>query len=213
MLNLHTVITGIIENNTFLKTGIHYDVFNLAKLAIFLKPTIELQLEKTISDESIHMQLSRIRRNWLFKEWNCNISLSWVHLQPRLCICIFYKNHLVYQDIKDFTSYVHENNGYFIYTESLDKITIIFEEKFLEVMKNYISWKPLEVFIKISWISSRFEKNHRTESWFLYTLTQQLYFQNISIIEVISSDTEIIFYVLENDAKQAFDAIYDKFSK
>jgi len=213
MLNLHTAINSIIEKNAFLKTGIHYDVFNLSKLTIFLKPTIELQLWKSVSDDSIHMQLSRIRRKWTFKEGNCNISLSWVNLQPNLCICIFYKDPSVYQDVKSFTSYVHENNWYFIYTESLDKITIIFEEKFFWIIETYISRKPLEIFKKISWISSRFEKNHRTESWFLYTLTQQLYFHNISIVEVISSDTEIIFYVFEDDAKRTFDAIYEKFSK
>ena len=213
MRNLHTVIYNIIENNTFLKTWIHHDLFNLAKLAIFLKPTIELQLWKSLSDESIHMQLSRIRRKWSFSEGNCSISLSWVHLQPHLCICILYKDNSVYLDVKNFTSYIHDRNWYFIYTESLDKITIIFEEKFLWIMETYVTKKPLDIFRNISWISSRFEKNHRTESWFLYTLTQQLYFHNISIIEVISSDTEIIFYVTEDDAKRTFEAIYDNFSK
>lgn len=210
MQNLHQALTKLIWSNLFIKTWMCHKLFNLSKLATFLKTPLEVQLKKSISEDAIHMQLSRIQRTSQFQNIdNFSLKLSGVNIQSNLSICILFKNQKNNNGVVNFSSKIRENNWYFIITESRDKITIIFEEEHLGEMKNYVEDEPINLFTNISGISSKFQRDHKNESWFLFALTQQMYFQNISIVEVISSDTEIIFYVNAIDAKRWFDTIFE----
>lgn len=210
MQNLHKTLTKLIWSNLFIKTWMSHKLFNLSKLAIFLKVPLEIQLKKTVSVDSIHMQLSRIQRASQYQNTdNFSLKLSGVNIQSNLSICILFKNQKNNNWVLNFSLKIRENNWYFIITESRDKITIIFEDEYLEEIENYIEDEPIGLFTNISGISSKFQRDHKNESWFLFALTQQMYFQNISIVEVISSDTEIIFYVNATDAKRWFDTIFE----
>lgn len=93
MQNLHQALTKLISSNLFIKTGLSYKLFNLSKLAIFLKPHLEIQLKKTVSEEAIHMQLSRIQRTSKFENIDgFFLKLSGVNIQSNLSICILFKN-------------------------------------------------------------------------------------------------------------------------
>ena len=48
---------------------------------------------------------------------------------------------------------------------------------------------------------------------FLYYILQQTTLQNINIIEISSTFTEIVLYVEEQDTKLTFDTVYESFSK
>jgi hypothetical protein len=60
MKTLKDVLQDYIAHNDFIEDGLYHDYINLSSFALFLKPNIEKQLQKTISLASIKMALSRI---------------------------------------------------------------------------------------------------------------------------------------------------------
>lgn len=88
-----------------------HKLFNLSKLATFLKTPLEVQLKKSISEDAIHMQLSRIQRTSQFQNIdNFSLKLSGVNIQSNLSICILFKNQKNNNGVVNFSSKIRENN-------------------------------------------------------------------------------------------------------
>jgi len=65
----------------------------------------------------------------------------------------------------------------------------------------------------ISGVSIKFNEKYSEIPGLLYYIIQQITLQNINIIEISSTFTELIIYVEKKDTRLAFDTIYNRFMK
>ncbi|HEY7817166.1 MAG TPA: hypothetical protein VIG29_03030, partial [Vicinamibacteria bacterium] len=64
MKKIADAIEEVIEGNPALAFGIHHRLMNLTQLARFLRPSVEAQTRKEVSDAAVLMSLSRLQRKW-----------------------------------------------------------------------------------------------------------------------------------------------------
>jgi hypothetical protein len=62
MRKISDALEAIVEGNPALAFGLHHRLLNLTKLARFLRPSVEAQTRKGVSDSAVLMSLSRLQR-------------------------------------------------------------------------------------------------------------------------------------------------------
>ena len=72
---------------------------------------------------------------------------------------------------------------------------------------------PFKETKSIGSLSVRFDESYLKTPGFIYLVLQQLYFQNLNVVELTSTATELIIYLSEDEVQLAFDTLYSRFRK
>ena len=211
MLKISDSIKELIENNSFFNFGIYYKLLNLTRVAKFIKPHIEAKTKKKVTENAILMSLSRIQNETRKKIKDSDFKIENMIIHSDLCTMTFYNTKETHERINKIYSKILNDRGFMTITEGSNEITIIFENRFLEKIKKETLEKPKYSKEKISSICIKFNSKYIKIPGLLYLILQQIALQNLNIIELNSTETEIILYLETKDIKNAFDTIYNKF--
>ncbi|MDD4289690.1 MAG: hypothetical protein PHH83_00235 [Patescibacteria group bacterium] len=211
MLKIKDSIKDLIENNSFFQFGIYYKLLNLTRVAKFTKPHIQARTKKGVTENAILMCLSRIQGETKRKIKDSDFKIENLTIHSNLCTMTFYKTKLIHEKINKIYSKIMLNGNFMTISEGTNETTIIFEDKFLTDIKKSTNEKPKYIKEKISSLCIKFNSKYLSTPGLLYLILQQIALQNINIIELSSTETEIILYLETKDIKNAFDTIYNKF--
>lgn len=214
MLKISDAIRDILEKNHFFWFGIQHDVMNLAQLARFLRPLIEARTKKEISTQAIHMSLSRLQKNLKKLPGICKeelFEIEKINIQGNLCVFSYERNSQTHQEINKVLGCVQENGGYITISEGEGEITVIFDTIYRHEFEKRVSEKPKYTHEDVASIGVKFDEKYLKIPGLLYVILQKVSLQNINIIEIASTATEIIIYLYQKDAQLAFDTIYNSF--
>lgn len=211
MANLSECILDLITRNPLLQTGMSHGLLNLTQTAHFLKPQIEARLRKKITTSSIVMNLSRLTKKTEFAERNLHVKIQNMTVNTDLVILGFAKSAEVHQYINTFYSKLENTQEYITITEGVREVSLIFPRHFLTVAEEIFGRDPFLKRTEIAALSVSFNEEYITMPGLFYALYQQLYFQNISIIEQASTPTELILYLHQDEVQLAFETLYNNF--
>lgn len=215
MIRSADVVRQLVGENLFLRIGLNQRLLNLSQVAQFILPQVCARLKKEVQLGSIVMSLSRLQREFEAKEavssFEFRIESLTVHTD--LVIVTYPKTELSHRGMSDLHSRVRKNRGHFTVTEGINEITAIIERKHEAVLNKLLPEKPLFYRADVASLGVKFPASYLHEPGFLYLILQQLYFQNINIIELSSTATELIVYLAHQDVRLAFDTIHGSFSK
>lgn len=211
MLKIKDSIKEIIENNSFFQFGIYYKLLNLTRVARFIKPHIKAKTKKNVTESAILMCLSRIQNQTKRKIKDSNFKIENLTIHSDLCTMTFYKTKLIHEKINKIYSKMLINGNFMTISEGTNETTIIFENKFLNEIKKLINERAKFLKEKISSLCIKFNSKYLSTPGLLYLILQQIALLNINIVELNSTETEIILYLETKDIKNAFDTIYNKF--
>lgn len=119
------------------------------------------------------------------------------------------KSDTIIENIKKLYDLMDFSKGDFItISHGMYEITIISNEKFKEKIKNIF---PKEKIIKIiddlSSLTIKIPTQAVSEVGYFYTFTKALNWENINIVEIVSTFTELTFILDENEIPHAFSTI------
>lgn len=212
MIKISEAIKEILNKNEFLQFGFHYKLFNLSKLADFIKPQLQARTKKEIKTSAITMTLSRIQKYKIRINKNSEeYATENITVYSNLCTMTFLKSREIHAKINRLYEKIQKQKGYITISEGVDEITIIFESKFLHEIKNTIDEKPTHKRENIAAIGIKFNEKYGEIPGLIHFLVQHFMIQNINIIEIASTHTEIFFYVDQRDIKLAFDTLFNRF--
>jgi len=211
MLNISDSIKKIINENPTLLWGVSNKLFNLSQLSRFIKPLVESRTKKPVQPSAILMNLSRAQRQINKTAPNPGqFKIEDITINSNLIILTFEKSKLAKRKINQIYNAIEEKNNYFCITEGANEITIIIDAKLKDLLKGVQSKKQ---YANISAVGLRFSEKYGEIPGLFYAVTQQLALQNINIVELCSTYTELIVYVAQNDTRLVFDTIFDQFSE
>ncbi|HNV97015.1 MAG TPA: hypothetical protein PKL13_01720 [bacterium] len=211
MLKIKDSVKNLIENNSFFQFGIYYKLLNLTRVAKFIKPHIQSKTKKNVTENAILMCLSRIQNETKRKIKDSDFKIENLTIHSNLCTMTFYKTKPIHEKINKIYSKMLINGNFMTISEGTNETTIIFENKFLTDIKKSTNEKPKFIKEKISSLCIKFNSKYLSTPGLLYLILQQIALQNINIIELSSTETEIILYLETKDIKNSFDTIYNKF--
>ncbi|MFA7681663.1 MAG: hypothetical protein WCX61_01385 [Candidatus Peribacteraceae bacterium] len=213
MIRLSDAINDVISGNPLLQFGLQNRLFNLSNLAGFLQPHIEVRTKKDLNTNTIVMALSRMQRQ--MKNGTSNLGdfkIENLTIHTGLCTLTYTKTEEADRAIRNLYTAVQKKNEYITISEGINQITVIVDASHAEKLESFIAHKPLFKHMNIASLNIQFNAKHTYETpGFIYMMLQQLMLQNINLVEISSTFTELILYLDESDTRVAFDTLYHLF--
>ncbi len=206
MLKISDHIEDIINNNKWISFGISSNLLNLSQLAKFIKPQIEARSKKNVTESSILMALSRYSKKHQAKHKHLpDFKIENLSINSDINIRTYPKTKELNKTIN---SILNTTTEFVTLSEGLTEINLIYSQKIESQITKKLSQKPKFTKKNLSALIIQFNSEYIQVPGFVFFILQQLYIQNINIIEITSTNTELIFYLEKTNSKLAFDTLF-----
>jgi len=211
MVTISNIVKKIIESRPMLSEAIANDIVNFANLAEQLKPEIEAELGKEVNESAIVMALRRHAERISQKE-EAKIPFKFnsdIIMKTGLSDIALVKSQSLLKKLKDIYDLVDYGKG-----DTLNiihgnyEVTIVINEKYIKKLIDMIKGeKTLNIERDLVSLTIIFSKDFFYTPGILSKIIRILAWENVNIIENISTMTELIFIVSKKDAIKAYNAL------
>ena len=215
MIRISEAIENIVTGHQALRFGFYHRLLNLSQVARFLRPSIEAQTRKEVTDAAILMNLSRFQQRLAEMPTSTSetLVLDKVNIQSGLCSVTLLKTSESHRELNRVFSRIQSRNGFVTVTEGMREITVIVEAGNLNLLLGSLSSKPSIVHRDLASVGMNFNERYLAIKGILAQMLEEVALQNINVIEVASTATEFCVFLKEDDVQLAFDAIFNRFGK
>ncbi len=212
MIRISETLRDIVKGNPFLEFGVHHGLFNLTQLARYLQPQVEARAMKEVQVSAITMNLSRLQRRLApATPAPERFVIDNVTIHSGLSTVTYPRNPEVQAKLNALYNRIHEEGGFCSLSQGLRELTAIFESRFRPELGQQIRQPPLYEHERLASVGVQFGARYADIPGMLYMLLQRVTLQNINLIEITSTYTEIIFFIDETDTRTVFDTLFQSF--
>ncbi|KAA3626257.1 MAG: hypothetical protein DWQ02_20560 [Bacteroidetes bacterium] len=202
------VLDKMIENDPQLAFYMSNRLLNLSQFAKYVQPLLETQIGQSVKTSTITMALSRLQQKTIRKFDKQQFRINRLSMVTELCTLSFNKTPSTHQKIQQLHNKAMAENVYFVLSETTFEVTIISKRSFIENSETPI---PKFAHMELSAIAVQFDPKYLSIPGVMASVMHKLSLQNVNLIEVASTCTEMIFYVDHSDLKLAFETVQDSF--
>jgi hypothetical protein len=209
MVTIQHLVEKIIEQKPFLQEALSKGIVNNAALAEELRPQIETELKKKVKFSAVNMAIRRLAEK-LEKSFVVKTKFDEetnVIVQSDLIEVVVYKTEEVQKQIKQLYDLVDFRKGDFLtITQGLHEVMIITNKKFEKKIK-FPKKSVKKVINKLNSLTINIPETAVETVGLFYIVARALNWENINIVDIVSTFTEMTFIVNENDTSKAFDTL------
>lgn len=214
MIRTGDIVRSIASENPLLVFGLRQRLFNLSSLAAYLKPQVEVRAKRSISLSAILMSLSRYQRQIKHTTPQRDaFCVDRIDIQRGLVTYTYPKSDEVQQAVRKLGSNAPEKTKRMSMTEGTTQIMLIVDESSVSFVEQSLPKPFLYRHRNICAIGLSFDKRYVEFPGMLYIVLQQVSLQNINVVEMSSTYTELVLYIDEHDSKLAFETLYSLFQR
>ncbi|MDT8894015.1 hypothetical protein RSO41_05055 [Halomonas sp. I1] len=212
MISITDALNQIVRANPLLEFGFRHGLFNLTKLAAYLRPMVAARAKKDVQPTAITMALSRLGRDRARPAPEpAQFIVENVTIHSGLSARSYPRSHRLHQQLNEFYRRIHDNNDFCNLTQGMHELTVIYDSRHGSDLDHTVRTQPIYQSEGIASISVQFDENYIDVPGLLYLLLQRVALQNINLIEISSTYTEAMIFVAENDARLVFDTLFESF--
>lgn len=211
MVTIAHLVEKIIEQKPFLQEALSRGILNNAALAEELRPHIEKELKKKVKFSAVNMAIRRLGEK-LEKTFVTEAKFSKdtdITIQSDLIEVTLFTMEDVQKHIKNLYTIVDFRKGDFLtITQGRNEMMAITNKRF---EKKILSLLPQEAIKKVirnlSSLTIKIPIEAVETIGLFYLVTRALTWENINIVDIVSTLTELTFIVKEDDTSKAFEAL------
>ena len=208
MVNISHLVEKIIEQKPFIQEALSRGIINHAALAEELKPAIEKELKKKIKFSAVNMAIRRLSEK-LNKTFIKKVKFeksSDITIKSNLVEITVYKMEDVQSYIKKIYDIVDFRKGDFLtITQGLYEIMIITNSEYeKEIMKLFPKKAIKKVLNNLCSLTIDLPQESVNNVGLFYVVCRALNWENINIVDIVSTFTEMTFIVSEDDTARSF---------
>ncbi len=211
MVTVSHLVEKIIEQKPFIQEALSNGIINNAALADQMLPEIEKELKKKVKFSAVNMAIRRLseklEQSFISKaKFDKNSDIT---LKSNLIEITVYKMEDSQEYIKELYSLVDIKGGDFLtITQGLHELMIItnekYEQKILEMFPNKLIKKSIK---NLSSITINIPEESIETIGLFYIVTRALNWENIPIVDIVSTFTEMTFIIKEEDTARSFNVL------
>lgn len=209
MISIKECVDEIVSENLFLEDSLYHDYLNLSSFALYIRPRIMQMTKKEVTIWSIKIALSRISKEKQKAIQYKRICPDNIFMRKNITIITLNNNECsdyLIRKVQVLKKYSDKN--YFWIIQWINETDIIFSKYMKEGIENIISDDDLKLKVEWLWlIWINLDEKLLNTVWLIYSLTKQLAFYNISVVNMLSTYTEIVFVINKDDLKKAFEVL------
>lgn len=217
MVNISNITEKIIKEKPFLQEALSKGIINNAALAEELLPKIETQLGKKVKFSSVNMAIRRLSEK-LNKTFISEVKFDKdcdITIKTDLFEITIYSSGDVQKFIEKTYSVIDFKKGDFLtITQGLNEIMIISNKKNKEKITKIFPKNNIKKIINnLSSVTISLPENAVQTVGFFYVVTKSLNWENIPIIDIVSTYTEMTFILNEKDTSRSLDILKEVIKK
>ncbi|MBW3021130.1 hypothetical protein KY334_07585 [Candidatus Woesearchaeota archaeon] len=211
MVTIANIVEKEIIRKPFLQEALSRGVINNAALAEELIPIVEKELNQKVKFSAVNMAIRRLshKLNKTFVKRAKFNSESNIIIQSDLISITIYKQYEVQEKIKKIYEIININQGDFLtITQGLHEIMIIINKKHEPEVKKLFSKNNIKMIVNnISSLTINIPLESIETVGLFYIVTRALNWENINVIDIVSTLTEMTFLIAEKDTAKSFDVL------
>lgn len=204
MITVSAVLKEIIEEDEHILSVFRANMLNLSSFARSIHQEVEKRTLKKVKVKSLIVALSRLAKQYPAEE------LLHVHIQNLSIhsnlVDLSYEKTVVNQTrLSNLVTVLPSNaETFFTVIQGITEMTIIADKKCANLTKDiFAEVKPLSEIVDLVGITLKLDIAYLNVPQVLYILSRSLSLKKISIVEVISTATEITFIINKKDSQLA----------
>jgi hypothetical protein len=211
MKTISSIVEEMINEKPFLQEALFKGIVNNAALADELLPSIEKDLNRKVKFSAVNMairryaeKLEKIIVNSSKFDPDCDILV-----RSDLVEIIVYKNSEVQEELHKLHSLVDVKNGDLItITQGISEIMIITSRRYEKNILKLFSKKSIKkVFQNLSSVTINIPDTAVQTVGLFYIVTRALNWENINIIDIVSTWTEMTYIVSDEQTARTYEAL------
>lgn len=205
------IVADIIKQTPFLEEAISLKIINLSSLARNLYPEINKKLPGKISMDAIIMALKRIEDKNQYHSLNQfhEINISNLTVRTKLTEFTFINSPYLTEEQEKIIAIANKDKSSFItFTHGVFETTFIISSNLAtEIEKIFQNEKLIFKLSNLSAITILLPKKAVQQPGLYYQILKKLAWENINIVEVISSMTELTIILDQENIDKAFSVL------
>ena len=211
MVTVSHLVEKIIERKPFLQEALSKGVINNAALAEELKPQIESELKKKVKFSTVNMAIRRLAEK-LEKTFVSKTKFEEdtdITIKSSLIEIVFYKDENTQTYLKKLYDLVDFRKGDFLtITQGLHEVMVITNKKFEKKVLKLVSESSVKKVVKnLSSLTINIPETAVHTVGLFYIASRALNWENINIVDIVSTYTEMTFIIDEKETSRAFDSL------
>lgn len=218
MITVPEAAEKIIKRSRYLYEAISKNLINLSALAIYITPEIEDMLLKKVSKASVIMAIRRIklklRKKPQSKYKDIFKSPPEMIIRSNLSLISSINSDDLYKNCVDFfNSHPIQRKHFFTLTEGLSETTIVLSTSLKKEFINNLEKENIIIDIdNLSSITIQLPKEVTVSSGVFYFFLKSIAWEEINLVEMISTTFELTFLFNSKDINKAFSVLKSLFN-
>lgn len=219
MVTVAHIVAKLIRSEPIIENALAKDLFNYSKLASYFHPKVEKEMRKPVKHSAIMMAIvreaERIRQEYEGDVSRKTFTQAELSARSGIAEIVIQKSETCFEALAHLYSVVDISNGDML-TISLGRseVSIIFTERYIKEFKNALKNERISLeLMALSEITLRFPKDYLYEPGFIYIITRNLAWHGINIIELVSTLSELVLVIKNEDITRAYAVLQDLFTQ
>lgn len=216
MLNISSAVKQVISTSDFALEGLQTDCLNLTAYAQTIHKQVENMTKKPVQKTSIVVALSRLAKNYSKQTENIrDFKLHNLVSRTGLTELTYTKTPLMQTHLAELHKRTEiQSAPFFVVVVGLTEISIIINTDLATLIRQELS--DIEPTLHLDGLSSltvRTDPETINTPRQSYTVIKQLALRDITMVEYITSASELTIILYNQDLKESFVILHDKFFK
>ncbi len=212
MISISEAVRDLVMQRPFLAESLAAGIINLSALARKMIPDIEKKLLKNASEGAMVMALKRLADDLAARKSPEKPFASYfteITVRSRICEFTFQKSAGIIARQREILSSLQDNPDTFItFTTGVREITLLSGQDNRDlVMKTFAAEKLISSFSNLAAITMRLTEDSVITPGIYHAVLNRLAWQDINVVEVVSTYLEFILIIREEQVEKAFSAM------
>ncbi|MBT4088697.1 MAG: hypothetical protein HOE30_09410, partial [Deltaproteobacteria bacterium] len=216
-MNVSKIVKSLIWEQPFLLEALNRGIIHFGNLAAELKPKVESELEKTVTESSIVMALRRYAEEVKGRieiipslQLDCEVTMK-----TGICDFNIIKTNTLLQRLKSFYELVDLGRGDFLnITIGNREISIAISQKYGDKIENLLKSETIlhkqEDLVALTIV---FNNDFFHTPGITYQVLQSLAWKNVNLLEIISTLTELTIVIEKKDSIKSYTVLHELIDK
>lgn len=207
MVTIARTVEKIVERKPFLQEALVRGVINVAALAEEILPEVEAEMKEKVKFGAVMMAIRRLseKLNQSFIKTAKFDICSDISVKSDLYEITLRKLPSIQAKISKLYEKINSENDFLTVTQGINEITLITNRRNKPKIRSLFESKEIKSEVEdIASVTINIPVEAIQTIGLFYIATRALNWENINIIEIVSTFTELTFIIKEDDAPRAF---------
>ncbi len=211
------VVTKLVTEKPFLHEALRRGIINHAALAEEFLPEVRTTVGHEVTFSAVNMAIRRLSERLAQREVEHVIfdKDSDITVRSHLVEITLFKSAAVQERIPELYRMIDMGRGDFLtITQGMNEVMLITGARYRERMLALFEQRSVRKVIGgLSSVSVHISEQAAQDSGMFYLVTRSLAWENVNIVDIVSTYTELTFIVMERDTGKTFDLLKELIGK